>query len=108
MQIQVNTDKNIEMTAGLSSEIEALISESFDRFSERLTRVEVHLSDENGSRAGQMDKRCKIEARLAGLQPVVTSHDDQTELQAVRGAADDMKRALTSLVDKLNDKKKGR
>lgn len=108
MQIQVNSDKNVEMSAELSAEIEAIVSGSLDRFTERITRVEVHLSDENGARGGQMDKRCKIEARLAGLQPMVTSHDAQTELQAVRGAADDMKRALTSVVDKLADKRIGR
>ena len=33
-------------------------------------RVEVHLSDENGKKQGEADKRCKLEARLSGLAPV--------------------------------------
>ncbi len=32
--------------------------------------MEVHRSDENGSKSGQNDKRCVTEARLEGRQPV--------------------------------------
>ena len=105
MQIQVNSDKHIEMSAELSSEIEAILTSALDRFTGRITRIEVHLSDENGSRSGGRDKRCVLEARLAGLRPFAVSHNDETEIQAVRGAAADLKRALDSALGKLADRR---
>ena len=58
MQIQVNTDKNIPGKEGLARQIEGILSKNLGRFSAQLTRVEVHLSDENGAKSGRKDKRC--------------------------------------------------
>jgi hypothetical protein len=44
----------------------------FDRYSEHITRIEVKFSDEkNSDRDSENDKRCVLEARLKGLQPLV-------------------------------------
>jgi hypothetical protein len=54
--------------------MEAVVRDSLDRFSEQITRVEVHLSDQNSDKKfGNEDKRCLLEARLAGLQPISVS-----------------------------------
>ena len=46
--------------------VEAVVRGALDRFSEQITRVEVHLSDENSDKKfGTDDKRCLLEARLA-------------------------------------------
>ena len=62
MQIQVNTDRHIEGTAKLTDEVETIVQHALARYDNRITRVEVFLSDENSSQKfGDSDKRCVIE-----------------------------------------------
>ena len=68
MQIQVNTGRQIESDARLTDEVESIVQQVLARYAERITRLEVFLSDENSSqKSGDNDKRCVIEARLGGL-----------------------------------------
>ena len=75
MQIQVNTDESIDGGEDLSARVSAEIHSRLDRFSQHITRIEVHLSDEDGDKSGGSDKRCLIEARLEGRQPEVASEN---------------------------------
>ncbi|HQZ33072.1 MAG TPA: hypothetical protein PK020_01540 [Ilumatobacteraceae bacterium] len=107
MQVEVRTDHNVGGGDKLTGQIVDDVTAALSRFSEHLTRVEVHLSDENADKGGVGDKRCVIEARPAGLSPVaVTDHGDTVE-QACSGAL----RKLTSLLDtrfgKLANRKGG-
>ena len=105
MHIQINTDSNIEGDNALTQQVEAIVRETLDRFSEQITRVEVHLSDENSDRkSGTDDKRCLLEVRLIGLQPIVVSHQAATLEQAVDGAAEKLKRSLDSTLGRLDDR----
>ena len=74
MNIEVRTDKHIENTAKLADYVRALLTQKFNRYSEKLTHIEVHFSDENADKGGDRDKRCAIEARAAGLKPIGVSH----------------------------------
>jgi ribosomal subunit interface protein len=95
MHIQVNTDNHIEGSAELTRQVEAVIEGTLGRFGDRITRVEVHLSDEsNSAKSRDSDKRCVLEARLAGLQPIAVSHEGATLAQALDGAADKLQRTL--------------
>ena len=85
MKVQLNTDKNIDGTQGLARSVEARLNSALERFEGQITRVEVHLSDNNGAKAGRDDKRCMIEARLAGLDPLVASHEAPTVDLAIDG-----------------------
>jgi ribosome-associated translation inhibitor RaiA len=97
VQINVNTDRNIEGDAELVREIEAVVRSGLDRFSEQVTRVEIHLSDQNSDkRFGTQDKRCLLEARLAGLQPISVSDRAATLKRAVDGAVEKLTRSLDS------------
>ena len=69
VQIQVNTDENIEGGEELSARVSAEIRTRLDRFSKHITRIEVHISDEDGDKSGESAKRCLFEARLEGRQP---------------------------------------
>ena len=101
MKIQVNTDKNISGNEKLRTWLIALISDELNRFAHQITRVEVHLSDENGPKEGQNDKRCMIEARLEGMKPIaVTNHADTQEL-AVEGAIEKLKTSLETVIGRL-------
>jgi hypothetical protein len=100
--VQVNTDSNIEGTDELLRELEAVVRDAVDRFSDQLTRMEVHLSDENSTvKGGAGDMRCLLEARLAGRAPIVVSHQAATVEQATEGAAAKMKSSLDSALGKL-------
>lgn len=102
MLIQVNTDHNIQGRERLVAEVEATVESHLDRFEEYLTRVEVHLGDENGKKGGGQDKRCMIEARIEGHQPVAVTHLADTLSQAMDGAAKKMKASLTSTIGRLS------
>jgi hypothetical protein len=52
MKIQLNTDVHIDGTAALAAQVAATAEQALERFSEHVTRVEVHLSDENGDKSG--------------------------------------------------------
>ena len=106
MQIQVNTDNTIAGREALVDKIETMVSEGLSRFSDRITRVEIHVSDLNASKAGE-DKRCLIEVRPNGLDPVVTSDEADTIEKAVRSAMQKMVGLLDSAFGKLSSRQPG-
>ena len=83
MQIQVNTDHNIEGHEALAAQVRGVVESDLSRFNDHITRVEVHLSDERSHKRGHNDKRCMMEARLAGHQPSAVTHQAATLDQAV-------------------------
>jgi ribosome-associated translation inhibitor RaiA len=102
MKIQLNTDKHIDSTQGLASHVEMTVSNALDRFADQITRVEVHLSDESGPKNVGDDKRCLIEARIAGRQPLIARHDAPSVHQAIDGAIERLVHAITSSLGKLD------
>lgn len=105
MLIQIETDSNIEGDDTLTQQVEAVVRNTLDRLSEQITRVSIHLSDENSDKkAGAEDKRCLLEARLAGLQPISVSHQAATLEQAVDGAVQKLKRSLDSTLGRLDSR----
>jgi len=104
MLIQINSDKQVVVDAELTASVEGEINRALARFESKLTRIEVHLSDLNGSKPGTKDKRCLIEARPTGENPVTASDEADTTEQAVRGAANKMNRLLESAFGRARDK----
>ncbi len=103
MTIQINSDNNITGTEGLSNFVESTVAETLKRFDNNITRVEVHLNDENGNKSGVNDKRCMLEARLEGMQPVaVTAHGDTIQ-EALKGALGKLKSSLDTTLGKLQN-----
>ncbi len=95
MQIEVTTDHNIGADDSHIGQITADVDAALARFSDRLTRVEVHLGDDNAGKGGQDDKRCTLEARPAGQQPVAVTNHAASVGDALAGAI----RKLVSLLD---------
>ena len=105
MLIQVNTDNHIHGSERLTAYVQAVVQDTLSRFAERITRVEVHLHDTNSSAKGGEDKRCGIEVRVAGLEPVnVTAQAVDIDL-AIDGAVEKMKTLLDRQFDKLDQTK---
>ncbi len=105
MQIQVNTGNQTKGSADWSNDVETLLEEKLSRFADRITRAEVHLNDENSAaKQGGDDKRCQIEVRIAGMQPIsVTDHADSHD-DALQGAADKMVSLLETTFGKLESR----
>jgi len=106
MQILVNTDNHIDGGQNLSQLVEEVVEGTLGRFGERITRVEVHLTDENSrEKDSNNDKRCVMEARLAGLQPIAVSDQGATLEQAIDRAADSLEKAIDRTLGRREDPK---
>ena len=104
MLVQFNTDKNIEGRETLAQEVEASVTDALGRFSDRITRVEVHVSDVNSLKGGDDDKRCVLEARPKGRDPISATHQAATLQLALDGATEKLKRVLDSTFGKLDQR----
>jgi hypothetical protein len=100
IKIQVNSDRTIAVDARLIHFVEAEARRVLSRFAGRVSRVEVHLSDVNGNKPGQIDKRCLIEARPKSARPRTASAKAATIPSAVGTALGKMRRSLTTFFDR--------
>ena len=103
MQIQVNTDGHIQRSEALAEWVERDVQAKVERFRDSITRVEVHLSDVGNGRNGEADKRCLLEARVAGRAPIGVSHDAAKLADAVHGAAEKLVRTLDNTLGRARD-----
>ncbi|KTD71539.1 HPF/RaiA family ribosome-associated protein [Legionella tucsonensis] len=106
MQIQFNTDSHINGHQQLEKDVENQLLKALGRFDEHITRLEIHLGDENSHKSGQKDKRCLLEARLKNYQPIAVSDHAPSIQQAVTGAIDKLKRMLDGTLQRLGEIKK--
>jgi ribosomal subunit interface protein len=104
MQIQISSDKNISMHKKLSNLIDSDLHRILNRFRDEITRVEVHLSDENGDKSGAQDKRCRLEVRHKRHQSLAVTNDSSDIPTAVTGAASKMQRLMVSTFGRIEDK----
>lgn len=102
MQIQVNTNHSVE-GSGIVERAENEVRETLGRFDDMVTRVEVHLNDMNGAKAGDHDKRCMMEARLRGHQPVAVTELSGSMEQSIHNAAKKLRRAIDHTLGRIRD-----
>ena len=106
MHVEVNTDDNVEGSEELTDRVKIAVESSLGRFTNQITRIEVHLSDENSHKSAANDKRCAIEARPTGLQPLAATHSAATLDQAVGGAIEKLERLIESTLGRRDDLKR--
>ncbi|MFJ7883667.1 HPF/RaiA family ribosome-associated protein [Pseudomonas sp. NPDC096917] len=104
MQTEVFSDKNIAVDVRTQNWVTATVEVTLERHLLDLTRVIVHVTDENGGKSGPKDKLCKMEARPKGHQPILVSHKANELTLAVEGAATKLEHALEHLFGKLRGK----
>jgi len=102
MQFQFNTDAHIQGDETLSDQAEQIVTAGLGHFTDRLSRVEVHLADVNADKGGADDIHCTIEARPEGMQPQTVTHSDATVEAALRGSAKKLKSLFESEFGKLD------
>ena len=106
MQVFVNTDHNIEGREALALRVDEVLARALARVKEQITRVDVHLSDENSDKkGGGLDLRCVIEARVEGRPPVAVTHHARGVDEAVGGAAKKLTRSMDHLFGRLRDRR---
>ncbi|GGJ81779.1 HPF/RaiA family ribosome-associated protein [Pseudomonas matsuisoli] len=101
MQILVNGNSSVAIPIPFQERIRASIEAQVGRYDDHLTRIEVHLNDENGGKSGAQDKRCQIEARVKAHEPLSVSHKADSFDLAIDGAAGKLGHALDHTLGKL-------
>jgi hypothetical protein len=102
MQVQVNTSNGINNKDTLDRWAEQFLNDALARFRQEITRIEVQLSDENSGKKGAADKRCMLEARVNGHEPLAVNHHGETQDEAFRGATEKLLHALEHTLGKLD------
>jgi len=100
MQIQISTDNHTVGNEDLQRQVEDVVESKLGRYGDRITRVEVHLTDENGThKSGDRDKR------VSGLKPITVSAEGSSLEQAFSGAGEKLTKTLKRTLGKLDDPK---
>lgn len=95
MQILLHSDTHTDSGHLMAEHLTAVVQDAMGRFGERVTRVEAHLCDTDGSaKACPDDIHCTLEARLVGLDAIVVKEQAASAHQAIDGALRKLKRAV--------------
>jgi ribosome-associated translation inhibitor RaiA len=103
MKIQFNTDKTINGDERSQIYFTELIAETLKRFQSHITRIEVHLSDENGKKEGVNNMLCTLEGRMEGRQPIAVSCQADTVELAITGAVQKLKNSLETIIGRIKN-----
>jgi ribosome-associated translation inhibitor RaiA len=98
MQIQINADHHIDGHEALSAWATGEVTSALSRHSAHITRVEIHLTDENSHKGRPGDKSCVLEARMEGRPPMAVTEHAANFHQAVTGACEKLNRSIESAV----------
>jgi hypothetical protein len=101
MKIQFNTDKTIAGDERNETFFSNQISEALQRFDSKVTRVEVHLKDENGNKDSVNSRSCILEARIEGRQPIAVTAQANTVAQTVSDAINKLKSSLKTILGQM-------
>lgn len=93
MHVEMNY-RDIPKTDALDDHIRGTVDQHLGRFGDRVTRVEVHVGDHNASKSGPNDKRCLMEARPTGQQPVIAEAEGEDLYAVITDAATKLRRIL--------------
>jgi len=101
MQILLHSSPTTDGSQLMADHVTTVVTNALERFGERITSVEAHLSrvSSQGS-SGADDIQCALEARLAGLEPVVVKEHAGNAHQAIEGAVRKLKRAVGTALAK--------
>ncbi|MEM8782416.1 MAG: HPF/RaiA family ribosome-associated protein [Planctomycetota bacterium] len=100
MQIQINYG-DIDGSDAIQTRVNDKLHHALQHVTDRVTRVEVHLRDDNAGKAGANDKRAVMEARPAGAGPITVDHAGEDIYKVVDEAAAKLGRAVKKHFDKV-------
>jgi len=101
MQILLHSSPNTDGSQLMAEHVTTVVTNAMARFGERITSVEAHLSGVSSQGTSSADDiQCALEARLAGLEPVVVKEHAGNAHQAIEGAVRKLKRAVGAALAK--------
>jgi len=105
MQIQVNTDHNVDGSEALSAHVVNVVEDALRQVSSDITRVEIHLGDESShnKQGVAAHMRCTMEARLEGHQPLAVTHHAENLHQVIDDTADSLSKLINSTLERLDE-----
>lgn len=103
MKIEIGY-RDVERTEAIEKWIHDQIDSALGRFEDRLTRIEVHVGDHNGPKKGPNDKRCMMEARPAGSQPIAVVAEGDDLYSVISDAAGKLSRVVTRHFEKIESR----
>ena len=104
MQVQVHAGDNVQGGESLAQWAQDEVQNKLSRFREHVTRVEVYLTDVDALRNGGKGKRCVMETRATGRQPLAVNAEGEKIAEAFNAALDKLHRALETDIAKMRDK----
>jgi len=104
MQVQVHADDHVQGGESLAHWVQEEVGGKLSRFREHLTRVDVFLTDVDALKNGGKGKRCVLETRPAGRQPLAVNAEAEKVAQAFSGALEKLQHALETDLAKMRDK----
>ena len=105
MQIQVHTDHNIEGHEKLAAWVSDVLEQALLGVSDRISRVEVHLTDQNSAaKTGANDMRCVMEAKLDGRPPLAVTEHADTIHNAIIAGSDKLSRLIDHTLERVSDR----
>ena len=104
MQIRVHADEHIDSSEELIFRVEGVVQGSLDRYQDRVTLVEVHLSRRVPHHSGERDMCCRMEAHAGALKPLEVSHEAITLTEAIHAASAKLERAIHAALGRRKGK----
>ena len=99
MLIQINYG-SVQHSDSLDEHVKKHVNDDLKYLADRVTRVEVHLHDDNAHKTGGNDCRCNLEARIAGHQPIAVDDTSDNLYKSITTASHKLGRAVKHHVDK--------
>lgn len=94
MKIEFHTDKDARESKASTNPYITQIESALAPFSEVITHLEAHLSDEDRAHTGVNTKKCKLETRLENRKPIAVTSQADTYEKAIGGALDKLTASL--------------
>ena len=105
MQVQVHTDATIQGGESLETWVRDEVNTKLARLKEHVVRVEVFLTGVDALKTtGGPGKKCVLETRANGRQPVAVNAEAEKVKDAFNAALEKLRRAVESDLDKVRDK----
>lgn len=104
MQIQINFG-DVDASDALKERVHTAVDKAVAHVHHNLTRVEVHLRDDNGGKHGNNDKRVVMEARPEGHQPITVDSKGDDLYAVIDDTAGKMGRAVKSHLERIADRR---
>ena len=95
--------RNFSLTDAISTHTHQKLETMLHHFGDKILKVVVHLSDDNGPKGG-VDKHCHIHVEMKKLPTVVIEDSEENLYTAIDNATHRAERAVRKSVEKVQSK----